>query len=284
LLNGVEIEYMKKESYDFFIYSLSLKGLVLEVSHPLGKSNFSTMSKTFEQKQVLVKTLKKAVNSFVYSPSEEKKSNLSEAMASLSSFIDSIDVPTPEPPKKEAKKKSSKTSKSKPSKASKSKPSKKSLTSKESDRKSEIEALLSSGKKMKRAERSVLNKELFALQTKERTTSSSKRKSKSKAVRRPKRTSKAGLELTQAKTATANKVGKVKKTKVVNAVDGGEAQPFEPRKEVPVVEPKVRRKEQMKLTLLEGETPQEAMARHRSAVLEQERLEALALIAETAPF
>jgi len=29
-VNGVEIEYMKKESYDFFIYSLSLK-LVLEV-------------------------------------------------------------------------------------------------------------------------------------------------------------------------------------------------------------------------------------------------------------
>jgi len=281
LLNGVEIEYMKKESYDFFIYSLSLKGLVLEVSHPLGKSNFSTMSKTFEQKQVLVKTLKKAVNSFVYSPSEEKKSNLSEAMASLSSFIDSIDVPTPEPPKKEAKKKSSKTSKSKPSKASKSKPSKKSLTSKESDRKSEIEALLSSGKKMKRAERSVLNKELFALQTAERRSS---KKSKSKAVRRPKRTSKAGLELTQAKTATANKVGKVKKTKVVNAVDGGEAQPFEPRKEVPVVEPKVRRKEQMKLTLLEGETPQEAMARHRSAQIEAARLEAEALIADTAPF
>jgi len=231
------------------------------------------MSKTFEQKQVLVKTLKKAVNSFVYSPSEEKKSNLSEAMASLSSFIDSIDVPTPEPPKKEAKKKSSKTSKSKPSK--------KSLTSKESDRKSEIEALLSSGKKMKRAERSVLNKELFALQTAERRSS---KKSKSKAVRRPKRTSKAGLELTQAKTATANKVGKVKKTKVVNAVDGGEAQPFEPRKEVPVVEPKVRRKEQMKLTLLEGETPQEAMARHRSAQIEAARLEAEALIADTAPF
>ena len=272
---------MKKESYDFFIYSLSLKGLVLEVSHPLGNSNLSTMSTTFEQKQVLVKTLKKAVNSFVYSPSEEKKSNLSEAMASLSSFIDSIDVPTPEPPKKEAKKKSSKTSKSKPSKASKSKPSKKSLTSKESDRKSEIEALLSSGKKMKRAERSVLNKELFALQTAERRSS---KKSKSKAVRRPKRTSANGLELTQAKTATANKVGKVKKTKVVNAVDGGEAQPFEPRKEVPVVEPKVRRKEQMKVTLLEGETPQEAMARLRSAEIEAARLEAEALIADTAPF
>ena len=188
-------------------------------STSLGKSNFSTMSTTLEQKQVLVKTLKKAVNSFVYSPSEEKKANLSEAMASLSSFIDSIEIPTPEPPKKEAKKKSSKTSKKKPSKASKSKPSKKSLTSKESDRKSEIEALLSSGKKMKRAERSVLNKELFALQTKERTTSSSKRKSK--AVRRPKRTSEAGLELTQAKTSTANKVGKVKKTKVVRTSERG---------------------------------------------------------------
>ncbi len=182
------------------------------------------MSTTFEQKQVLVKTLKKAVNSFVYSPSEEKKANLSEAMASLNSFIDGIDIPPP--PKKEAKKKSPKTSKSKP-------------------------------------------------------TSSSKRKSK--AVRRPKRTSEAGLELTQAKTATANRVGKVKKTKVVNAADGGEAQPFEPRKEVPVVEPKVRKKEQM-LTLLEGETPQEAMARLRSAQIEAARLEAEALIAETAPF
>jgi len=271
---------MKKESYDFFIYSLSLKGLVLEVSQPLGNLNFSTMSTTLEQKQVLVKTLKKAVNSFVYSPSEEKKANLSEAMASLSSFIDSIEVPTPEPPKKEAKKKSPKTSKKKPSKASKSKPSKKSLTSKESDRKSEIEALLSSGKKMKRAERSVLNKELFALQTADRVSS---RKSKSKAVRRPKRTSANGLELTQAKTATANKVGKVKKTKVVNAADGGEAQPFEPRKEVPVVEPK-RKKEFMKVTLIEGETPQEAMARLRSAQIEAARLEAEALIADTAPF
>ena len=68
------------------------------------------------------------------------------------------------------------------------------------------------------------------------------------------------------------------------AADGGEAQPFEPRKEVPVVEPKVRKKEQMKVTLLEGETPQEAMARLRSAEIEAARLEALALIAETAPF
>jgi len=114
--------------------------------------------------------------------------------------------------------------------------------------------------------------------------SKSKRKPKAtKAVRRPKRSSTAGLELAQAKTATANKVGKVKKTKVVNAITEGDAMPFEPRKEVPVVEPKARKKEQMKLTLLEGETPQEAMARHRSAQIEAARLEAEALIADTAP-
>ena len=115
-------------------------------------------------------------------------------------------------------------------------------------------------------------------------TSKSKRKPKAtKAVRRPKRSSTAGLELAQAKTATANKVGKVKKTKVVNAITEGDAMPFEPRKEVPVVEPKVRKKEQMKLTLLPGETPEEAMARRRSAQIEAARLEAEALIADTAP-
>lgn len=111
----------------------------------------------------------------------------------------------------------------------------------------------------------------------------SKSKTSKKTVRRPKRSSANGLEQDQAKQNTANKVGKVQKTKVVNAVDGGEAQPFEPRKEVPVVEPKVRKKEQMKLTLLPGESVDEAMARHRSAVLEQERLEALALIANSNP-
>ena len=106
---------------------------------------------------------------------------------------------------------------------------------------------------------------------------------KTKAVRKPRRTSAAGLEQAQAKTATANKVGKVKKTKVVHAVTEGDAQPFEPRKEVPVIEPKARKKQQMKVTLLEGETPEEAMARHRSAELERIRLEALALIADGQP-
>lgn len=116
-----------------------------------------------------------------------------------------------------------------------------------------------------------------------------KAKSKAKAakaagkVRRPKRSSTAGLEQAQAKSATANKVGKVAKTKVVHAITEGDAQPFEPRKEVPVIEPKARKKEQMKLTLLPGETPEEAMARHRSAELERIRLEALALIEDGQP-
>ena len=119
-----------------------------------------------------------------------------------------------------------------------------------------------------------------------------KAKSKAKAakaakaaakVRRPKRSSSAGLEQAQAKAATANKVGKVAKTKVVHAITEGDAQPLEPRKEVPVIEPKARKKQQMKLTLLEGETPEEAMARHRSAELERIRLEALALIADGQP-
>ena len=223
----------------------------------------------------MLKDLKKAVNSFVYSPTESKLANCRLQVTELVQFLQSIEVP-----KEEAKKPKASKSKSKAKPKATKKP-KASKASSKTWRRAEIEALLSSGKKMKRAERSVLNKELFALLSAERRSS---KKSKSKAVRRPKRTSEAGLELTQAKTATANKVGKVKKTKVVNAADGGEAQPFEPRKEVPVVEPKVRKKEQMKVTLLEGETPQEAMARLRSAEIEAARLEALALIADTAPF
>ena len=223
----------------------------------------------------MLKDLKKAVNSFVYSPTESKLANCRLQVTELVQFLQSIEVP-----KEEAKKPKASKSKSKAKPKATKKP-KASKSSSKTGRKAEIEALLSSGKKMKRAERSVLNKELFALLSAERRSS---KKSKSKAVRRPKRTSANGLELTQAKTATANKVGKVKKTKVVNAADGGEAQPFEPRKEVPVVEPKVRKKEQMKVTLLEGETPQEAMARLRSAEIEAARLEALALIADTAPF
>lgn len=237
------------------------------------------MAKTTNHSELL-KAAKKAVNSFVFNPTPSKKEATLEALASLSEFIDSIEAPKEQPkPKASKSKKKPKASKAKP-KASKSKS--------KSSRKAEIEAVLTSGKKLKRSERSVLNKELHALLSEEReaarkASKKSSSKSSKKTVRRPKRSSADGLEQDQAKQNTANKVGKVKKTKVVNAVDGGEAQPFEPRKEVQVVEPKVRKKEQMKLTLLPGESPEEAMARHRSAVLEQERLEALALIAEGNP-
>jgi len=230
----------------------------------------------------LLKATKKAVNSFVFNPSASKKQSTLEALASLSAFINSIETPTESEPKPKASKskKKSSTSKTKPEAS-------KAVKSSKSSRKAEIEAVLTSGKKLKRAERSVLNKELHALLQEERAAerelSKKAKKSSKKTVRRPKRSSAAGLELTQAKQNTANKVGKVVKTKVVNAVDGGEAQPFEPRKEVQVVEPKVRKKEQMKLTLLPGESPEEAMARHRSAVLERERLEAEALIASGNP-
>ena len=227
----------------------------------------------------LLKATKKAVNSFVFNPSASKKQSCLDALASLSEFIDSIDAPKEQPkPKASKSNKKPKASKAKP-KASKSKS--------KSSRKAEIEAILTSGKKLKRSERSVLNKELHALLQEEREAvrklSKKAKKSSKKTVRRPKRSSADGLELAQAKQSTANKVGKVQKTKVVHAITEGDAQPFEPRKEVQVVEPKVRKKEQMKLTLLPGESPEEAMARHRSAVLERERLEALALIAEGNP-
>ena len=222
----------------------------------------------------LLKATKKAVNSFVFNPSASKKQSCLEALASMVAFIEAIEAPKEQPKPKASK------SKKKP-KASKAKP-KASKSASKTSRKAEIEAVLTSGKKLKRAERSVLNKELHALLQEERAAARSSKKNK-KTVRRPKRSSAAGLEQAQAKQNTANKVGKAVKTKVVNAVDGGEAQPFEPRKEVQVVEPKVRKKEKMKMTLLPGESPEEAMARHRSAVLERERLEAEALISSGNP-
>ena len=228
------------------------------------------MAKTTNHSELL-KAAKKAVNSLMFNPSASKKQSAIEAIASLSEFIDSIDAPKEQP-----KPKASKSAK-KP-KASKAKSKSK------SSRKAEIEAVLTSGKKLKRSERSVLNKELHALLQEEREAARKlSKKASKKAVRRPKRSSAAGLEQAQAKQNTANKVGKVAKTKVVNAVDGGAAQPFEPRMEVPVIEPKARKKQQMKVTLLPGESPEEAMARLRSARLEQERLEAEALISSGNP-
>ena len=224
----------------------------------------------------LLKAAKKAVNSLMFNPTPSKKVEAIKALALVCEFVAEVEAPKEEPkPKASKSKKKPKASKAKP-KASKSKS--------KSSRKAEIEAVLTSGKKLKRSERSVLNKELHALLSEEREAARKlSTKASKKAVRRPKRSSADGLEQDQAKQNTANKVGKVKKTKVVNAVDGGAAQPFEQRMEVPVIEPKARKKQQMKVTLLEGETPEEAMARLRSARLEQERLEAEALIANSNP-
>ena len=156
------------------------------------------MAKTISHSELL-KATKKAVNSLMFNPSASKKQSAIEAIASLSNFIEAIEAPKEQP-----KPKASKSAK-KP-KASKAKSKSK------SSRKAEIEAVLTSGKKLKRSERSVLNKELHRLLQEEKR--KSKSKTSKKTVRRPKRSSAAGLEQAQAKTATANKVGKVKKTKV----------------------------------------------------------------------
>ena len=233
------------------------------------------MAKTISHSELL-KAAKKAVNSLMFNPTPSKKVEAIKALALVCEFVAEVEAPKEEPkPKASKSKKKPKASKAKP-KASKSKS--------KSSRKAEIEAVLTSGKKLKRSERSVLNKELHALLSEEREAARKlSKKASKKAVRRPKRSSADGLEQDQAKQNTANKVGKVQKTKVVNAVDGGAAQPFEQRMEVPVIEPKARKKQQMKLTLLPGESPEEAMARLRSARIEQERLEALALIADSNP-
>ena len=94
------------------------------------------------------------------------------------------------------------------------------------------------------------------------------------AVRKPKRTSADGLEQAQARTATANRVGKVQKTKVVHAVTGKEAHPFEPRMEVPVEERKQVKREQMRVTLLPGESPEQGIRRMK---IQQAQAEAEAI-------
>jgi len=246
------------------------------------------MSKTLiENKSAMLKDLKKAVNSLVYSPSLAKQEAAFDALASLNNFLESFEVPKevksakkPKATKPKATKSKAKPKATPKPKASKSPKPKASNSSSKTGRKAEIEALLSSGKKMKRTERSVLNKELFALLSAERRSS---KKSKSKAVRRPKRTSADGLELTQAKDAIG--IGKAKKTKAV-ALDGSQAMYLEPRKEVLVPEPKARKKAVLEVfTLLDGESPQDAVRRRRiEQEKEQSRLEAEALMSGAPDF
>lgn len=91
------------------------------------------MAKTTNHSELL-KAAKKAVNSLMFNPSASKKQSAIEAIASLSNFIEAIEAPKEQP-----KPKASKSAK-KP-KASKAKS--------KSSRKAEIEAVLTSGKKLK---------------------------------------------------------------------------------------------------------------------------------------
>lgn len=103
------------------------------------------------------------------------------------------------------------------------------------------------------------------------------------AVKKPRRKSNDGIEQSQARKHTANKVGKAVKTKVVHAITEGEAQPFEPRKEVVVPERKAVKRAQMRVTLLPGETPEEGIRRMKiqqaQAEAEAHLLEAEGLLA-----
>lgn len=100
------------------------------------------------------------------------------------------------------------------------------------------------------------------------------------AVKRPKRSSAAGLEQAQARASVG--VGTPKKTKVVDAATGGKAEVFRTRMAVPVEEPKARKKEMMKITLLPGEDVLTAVRRVKiqaeQAAAEASRLEAEALL------
>lgn len=156
------------------------------------------------------------------------------------------------------------------------------------------------GRKFTKAERSIANKAKYAAERKasKPKATKSKRKPKvskvalkNKTVKRPKRSSAAGLEQAQARTSTANKVGDVVKTKVVHAITEGEAVHCEPRKEI-VIPPSVAKRKAVKevFTLLDGESPQEAIRRQR-ILAERERcaLEAEALMsgapdADSSPF
>jgi len=110
-----------------------------------------------------------------------------------------------------------------------------------------------------------------------------KRKAKRKAtpsVKRPKRSSEAGIEQAQARANVG--IGTPKKTKVVDAATGGDAEVFRTRMAVPVEEPKARKKQMMKITLLPGEDVLTAVRRVQiqaeQASAEASRLEAESLL------
>jgi len=166
----------------------------------------------------LLKEVKSNVNAVAFSPTESRKANALKSIDALRSFVEAIEMPKPKASKSNSKPKASKAD----------------------------DVMAELLKQMLLANPSLLAKLTdgddeppFEPDPKPKASKKASKKPR-KPVTSPRRSSNDGVELAQAKTATSNKVGSVKKTKVVNAITGGEAQPLEPRKEVEVVTPDKR--------------------------------------------
>lgn len=166
----------------------------------------------------LLKEVKSNVNAVAFSPTESRKADALKSIDALRSFVEAIEMPKPKASK----------SKSKP-KATKADDVMAELLKQMLLSNPELLAKLTDGD----------DEPPFEPDPKPKAKRKASKKPR-KPVTSPRRSSNDGVELAQAKTKTATKVGTVKKTKVVSAVTGGEAQPLEPRKEVEVVTPAKR--------------------------------------------
>lgn len=166
----------------------------------------------------LLKEVKSNVNAVAFSPTESRKADALKSIDALRSFVEAIEMPKP--------------------KASKSK-SKPKATKADDVMAEMLKAFLLSNPALLAKLTDGDDEPPFEPDPKPKAKRKASKKPR-KPVTSPRRSSNDGVELAQAKTTTSNKVGTVKKTKVVSAVTGGEAQPLEPRKEVEVVTPDKR--------------------------------------------
>jgi len=177
------------------------------------------MSKTSQPSRIdLLKEVKSNVNAVAFSPTESRKADALKSIDALRSFVEAIEMPKPKASK----------SKSKP-KATKADDVMAELLKQMLLSNPELLAKLTDGD----------DEPPFEPDPKPKAKRKASKKPR-KPVTSPRRSSNDGVELSQAKTKTATKVGTVQKTKVVHAVTGDEAQPLEPRKEVEVVTPDKR--------------------------------------------
>lgn len=181
--------------------------------------NFYVMSKTSQPSRIdLLKEVKSNVNAVAFSPTESRKADALKSIDALRSFVEAIEMPKP--------------------KASKSKSEPK--ATKADDVMAEmLKAFLVSNPELLAKLTDGDDEPPFEPDPKPKAKRKASKKP-NKPVTSPRRSSNDGVELSQARTKTSTKVGTVKKTKVVSAVTGGEAQPLEPRKEVEVVAPAKR--------------------------------------------